>query len=260
MILEGKRLLITGVVTRDSIAFEVARQAQEAGAEIVLTGFGRARRLTERAAAKLPRDVDVLELYVNSETDLAALHAELDARWGALDGVLHAIAFAPADALGGEFLSTPTDSALTAFQTSAVSLKALTATLLPLLERAEDGASVVGLDFDASVAWPIYDWMGVAKAGLEAVARYLARDVGPAGVRVNLVSAGPLETLAAGGIPGFDKLAGIWGDVAPLGWDTRDPSSVAGTVCYLLSDLSRGVTGEIIHVDGGYHAMGAPVA
>jgi enoyl ACP reductase len=258
--LEGKRLLITGVVTRDSIAFEVARQAQQAGAEIVLTGFGRARRMTERAAAKLPEPVDVLELDVNSDSDVAAVREELELRWGRLVGILHAIAFAPGDALGGGFLDTPTTSALTAFQTSAVSLKTLTATLLPLLERSENGASVVGLDFDASVAWPAYDWMGVAKAGLEAVARYLARDVGPRKVRVNLVSAGPIETLAAGGIPGFEKLAGIWGDVAPLGWDTSDPSSVAGTVCYLLSDLSRGVTGEIIHVDGGYHAMGAPAA
>jgi meromycolic acid enoyl-[acyl-carrier-protein] reductase len=260
MILDGKRLLITGIITRDSIAWEVARQAQESGAEVVLTGFGRSRRMTERAAAKLPEPVDVLELDVNSEDDLLALQTELSKRWDSLDGVLHAIAFAPDDALGGGFMQTPTASALTAFQTSAVSLKGLTSTLLPLLERADNGGSVVGLDFDASVAWPVYDWMGVAKAGLEAVARYLARDVGPLGVRVNLVSAGPIETLAAGGIPGFEQLAGIWGDVAPLGWDTSDASSVAGTVCYLLSDLSRGVTGEIIHVDGGYHAMGAPVA
>jgi enoyl-[acyl-carrier protein] reductase I len=260
VILEGKKILVTGVVTRDSIAFEVARQAQEAGAEVVLTGFGRGRRLTERAAAKLPHEVDVLELDINSATDLAAVAAELDSRWGRLDGVLHAIAFAPADALGGAFLDTPTASALTAFETSAVSLRALTVALLPLMERAESGASVVGLDFDATVAWPVYDWMGVAKAGLEAVARYLARDVGPRGVRVNLVSAGPIETLAAGGIPGFEQLADTWGDIAPLGWDTSDPSSVAGTVCFLMSELSRGVTGEIIHVDGGYHAMGAPVA
>jgi enoyl-[acyl-carrier protein] reductase I len=260
MILDGKRLLITGVLTRDSIAFEVARQAQESGAEVVLTGFGRGRRLTERAAAKLPEPVDVLELDINSAADLAAVAEDLDARWGRLDGVLHAIAFAPPDALGGAFLETPTASALTAFETSAVSLRCLTVALLPLMERAENGASVVGLDFDASVAWPVYDWMGVAKAGLEAVARYLARDLGPRDVRVNLVSAGPIETMAAGGIPGFEKLAGSWGEIAPLGWDTSDPSSVAGTVCYLLSNLSRGVTGEIIHVDGGYHAMGAPVA
>ena len=259
MILEGKRLLVTGVITKDSIAWEVARQAHESGAEIALTGFGRTRRMTERAAAKLPEPVDVLEMDVNSDDDLAALRAELDSRWGRVDGLLHAIAFAPGDALGGGFLETPTASALTAFQTSAVSLKALTAALLPLLEEC-DGGSVVGLDFDASVAWPVYDWMGVAKAGLEAVARYLARDVGPRGVRVNLVSAGPIETLAAGGIPGFEKLAGAWGETAPLGWDSSDASAVAGTVCYLLSDLSRGVTGEIIHVDGGYHAMGAPVA
>ena len=259
MILEGKRLLVTGVITKNSIAWEVARQAQEAGADVLLTGFGRTRRMTERAAAKLPEPVDVLELDVNSDEDLESLRAELDSRWGKVDGILHAIAFAPGDALGGGFLETPTTSALTAFQTSAVSLKALTAALLPLMDK-NGGGSVVGMDFDASVAWPVYDWMGVAKAGLEAVARYLARDVGPRGVRVNLVSAGPIETLAAGGIPGFEKLAGTWGEVAPLGWDTGDPSSVAGTVCYLLSDLSRGVTGEIIHVDGGYHAMGAPVA
>jgi enoyl ACP reductase len=260
LMLEGKRLLITGVVTKDSIAFEVARQAQEAGAEILLTGFGRAKRMTDRAAAKLPEPVDVLELDVNSDDDVAAVREEIEQRWGRLDGILHAIAFAPGDALGGGFLETPTASALTAFETSAVSLKTLTAALLPLLERSENGASVVGMDFDASVAWPVYDWMGVAKAGLEAVARYLARDVGPRKVRVNLVSAGPIETLAAGGIPGFEKLADSWGDVAPLGWDSSDPSSVAGTVCFLLSDLSRGVTGEIIHVDGGYHAMGAATA
>jgi enoyl-[acyl-carrier protein] reductase I len=260
MILDGKRILVTGVVTRDSIAFEVARQAQESGAEVVLTGFGRGRRLTERAAAKLPEPVDVLELDINSAADLAAVAEDLDTRWGRLDGVLHAIAFAPADCLGGGFLDAPTASALTAFETSAVSLRALTVALLPLMERAESGASVVGLDFDATVAWPVYDWMGVAKAGLEAVSRYLARDVGPKGVRVNLVSAGPIETLAAGGIPGFEQLAGTWGDIAPLGWDTSDASCVAGTVCFLLSELSRGVTGEIIHVDGGYHAMGAPLA
>ena len=258
--LEGKRLLITGVVTRDSIAFDVARQAQEAGAEVVLTGFGRGRRLTERAAARLPEPVDVLELDVNSADDLAAVQSELMVRWGSLDGVLHAIAFAPPDALGGRFLDTPPASALTAFQTSAFSLKALTTSLLPLLERGDKGGSVVGLDFDASVAWPVYDWMGVAKAGLEAVSRYLARDLGPRHVRVNLVSAGPIETLAAGGIPGFERLALAWGEGAPLGWDTRDPSPVAAAVCFLLSDLSRGVTGEIMHVDGGFHAVGAPLA
>jgi enoyl-[acyl-carrier protein] reductase I len=250
--LAGKRVLVTGVITRDSIAFEVARQAQEAGAEVVLTGFGRAKRMTERAAKQLPEPVDVLELDVNNPDDLAAVAAELDGRWGVLDGVLHAIAFAPADALGGGFLEAPVASALTAFETSAMSLRALTVALLPLLERAEDGGSVVGLDFDGSVAWPVYDWMGVAKAGLEAVSRYLARDLGPRGVRVNLVSA-----LAAGGIPGFERLAAAWGETAPLGWDVEDPGPVAGTVCYLLSGLSRGVTGEIIHVDGGYHAMGA---
>jgi meromycolic acid enoyl-[acyl-carrier protein] reductase len=252
--LDGKRLLITGVVTEDSIAFEVARQAQEAGAEVVLTGFGRARRLTERVARRLP--ADVLELDVNEPGDLEAVAGELESRWGGLDGILHAIAFAPTDALGGNFLDAPTESALMAFQTSAVSLRALTVAMLPLLV---EGSSVVGLDFDATVAWPVYDWMGVAKAGLESVARYLARDLGPRGVRVNLVSAGPIQTLAAGGIPGFDDLAGSWERQAPLGWDRTDPTPVAATVCFLFSELSRGITGEIVHVDGGYHAMGAPI-
>jgi enoyl ACP reductase len=259
MMLEGKRLLITGVITRGSIAFEVAQRAQLAGAEIVLTGFGRAKRMTERAAKALETPVDVLELDVNKPDDLAAVAAALGERWDGLDGVLHAIAFAPEDALGGAFLQTPPESAVTAFTTSAYSLKALAVALLPLLERGADGASVVGLDFDATVAWPVYDWMGVAKAALESVSRYLARDLGPLGVRVNLISAGPLETLAAGGIPGFEELAQVWRNQAPLGWEVKDPGPVADATCFLLSPLSRGITGEIIHVDGGYHAMGAPL-
>jgi enoyl-[acyl-carrier protein] reductase I len=256
--LDGRRLLITGVLTRGSIAFEVARQAQAAGAEIVLTGFGRGMRLTQRAAAHLPEPPDVLELDVNEPEQLASVAATLASRWGSLDGVLHAIAFAPPDALGGGFLDTPASSAITAFQTSAFSLKALTVAVAPLLEAAEQGGAVVGLDFDAAVAWPVYDWMGVAKAALESVARYLARDLGPRGVRVNLVSAGPIETIAAGGIPGFDELAGLWRSGAPLGWDTRDAGPVAAAVCFLLSDHARAITGEILHVDGGFHAMGAP--
>jgi len=252
--LEGKRLVITGVVTRDSIAYAVAEHAQNAGAEIVLTSFGRARRLTERAAKRLPQPVDVLELDVNSPSDLTALHDALASRWDAIDGVLHAIAFAPGDAIGGTFLDTPAESALSAFQTSAYSLKALSAALAPLFS---ERASVVGLDFDASVAWPTYDWMGVSKAALEAVARYLARDLGPLGARVNLISAGPLRTAAASGIDGFADLAAGWTDVAPLGWDPDDATDVARAVCFLLSDWSQGITGEIVHVDGGYHAMGA---
>jgi enoyl ACP reductase len=255
--LDGKRLLITGVITRRSIAYAVAEQAQLQGAEVVLTSFGRARRLTERAARRLPQPPDVLELDVNRPEDLEAVRAGLDSRWGALDGVLHAIAFAPEDALGGRFLDTPPESAAQAFTTSAYSLKALAAPLAPLLERAR--GSVVGLDFDASVAWPVYDWMGVSKAALEAVARYLARDLGPRGVRVNLVSAGPIETVAAGGIPGFGRLAGEWRARAPLGWNVSDPTPVAQAVCFLLSDWSRAISGEILHVDGGFHAMGTPL-
>jgi meromycolic acid enoyl-[acyl-carrier-protein] reductase len=252
--LDGKKLLITGVLNRESIAFEVARQAQEAGAEVVLTSFGRARRMTERSASRLPQPPDVLELDVNKPEDLEALAGELGERWGRVDGILHAIAFAPEDALGGRFLDTPPESAELAFRTSAYSFKALAVALADLFP--DEGASVVGLDFDASVAWPVYDWMGVAKAALEATSRYLARDLGPRRVRVNLVSAGPLGTLAARGIPGFGDLAAAWQRQAPLGWDVEDPAPVAGAVLFLLSDLARAVTGEILHVDGGFHAMG----
>ncbi|HEY1591853.1 MAG TPA: enoyl-ACP reductase FabI [Solirubrobacteraceae bacterium] len=255
MILAGKRLLITGVITKDSIAFHAAEQAQREGASIVLSSFGRVRRLTERAAQRLPEPADVLELDVDREEDLAAVADSLRERWGGVDGVLHAIAFAPEDAIGGRFMSAPADSAVAAFRTSAYSLKALACALAPLMPS---GASVVGLDFDASVAWPVYDWMGVAKAALESVNRYLARDLGPAGVRVNLVSAGPLGTVAAQGIPGFERLAQLWPQVAPLGWDIEDPSPVASAICFLLSDYARGITGEILHVDGGFHAIGAP--
>jgi meromycolic acid enoyl-[acyl-carrier-protein] reductase len=252
--LDGKRLLITGVLTRKSIAFAVAREAQLAGAQIALTGFGRTRRMSERAASRLPQPPDVLELDVNSEDDLAGLARELEGRWGGLDGFLHAIAFAPQDAIGGRFLETSPDSALEAFRTSAYSYQALARHLAPLMQ---DGGSVVGLDFDASVAWPAYDWMGVSKAALEAVNRYLARDLGPRGIRANLISAGPISSPAAGGIPGFDELAGQWPDAAPLGWDADDPTPVARAVCFLLSDWSEAISGELIHVDGGAHAIGA---
>jgi enoyl-[acyl-carrier protein] reductase I len=255
LILEGKRLLITGVITKDSIAFHAAEQAQREGASVLLTSFGRVRRLTERAAGRLPEPVDVLELDANEPTDLTAVADEVGNRWGGLDGVLHAIAFAPEDAIGGKFMTAPAESAVEAFRTSAFSLKALAGELAPLMPR---GGSVVGLDFDASVAWPIYDWMGVAKAALESVSRYLARELGPAGVRVNLVAAGPLGTVAARGISGFEQLASLWPRQAPLGWDIGDPSPVAAAICFLLSDYSRAITGEIIHVDGGFHAVGAP--
>jgi enoyl-[acyl-carrier protein] reductase I len=257
VILEGKRLVITGVITKDSIAWHAASRALEEGASVVLTSFGRARRLTERAAARLSSSVDVLELDVNNVSDLEALTESLRSRWGGVDGVLHAIAFAPEDALGGKFMTAPAESAGAAFRTSAFSFKALAAAVEPLMES---GSSVVGLDFDASVAWPIYDWMGVAKAALESVSRYLARDLGPRGIRVNLVSAGPLGTVAARGIPGFETLASLWRQQAPLGWNVEDPGPVADAICFLFSDLSRGISGEIVHVDGGFHAIGAPAS
>ena len=254
--LEGKRLLITGVLSEGSIAYTVAERAQQQGAQVLLTGFGRTRRMTERAAGRLPDPPDVLELDVNNPADFETLATELRDRWGGLDGALHAIAFAPGDALGGNFMSAPPESAELAFRTSAYSFKALAEALVPLME---DGGSLVGMDFDAAVAWPIYDWMGVAKAALESVSRYLARDLGERNVRVNLISAGPVATPAAQGIPGFEMLAGLWEKQAPLGWNTGDPAPVADAVLFLLSDLARAITGEILHVDGGFHAMGAPL-
>ena len=258
MLLEGRKLLITGVLTEGSIAFAVAKRAQEEGAEIVLTGFGRGMRITQRIAKRLgDPPPDVLEMDVNDAEQLASVADDLQQRWGKLDGVLHAIAFAPEDALGNNFLNTPVESAQIAFATSAYSLKALSVAMLPLLEKG-DTPAIVGLDFDAQVAWPVYDWMGVAKAGLEAVSRYLARDLGPKGIRCNLVSAGPIGTMAAKSIPGFGELAGVWSSMAPLDWDTADAGPTADAIVFLLSPLSRGITGEITHVDGGFHAMGAP--
>ncbi|HEX8066946.1 MAG TPA: enoyl-ACP reductase FabI [Thermoleophilaceae bacterium] len=255
MILAGKRILITGVMTKDSIAFAAAARAQRAGAEVILTSYGRVRRITERAAKRLPEHAAVLELDVNRPEDFEALALELRERWGGVDGALHAIAFAPLGALGGNFMHTSAADACAAFQTSAFSYKALAAALEPLMVEA-GGGSVVALDFDATVAWPLYDWMGVSKAALESVNRYLARDLGPRGIRANLVAAGPLATVASEGIPGFSALAGAWHTQAPLGWNVEDAGPVADAVCVLLSDLSRGISGEILHVDGGFHAMG----
>jgi enoyl-[acyl-carrier protein] reductase I len=254
VILEGKRVLVTGVVNRRSIAFSIAERAQAEGAEVLLTSFGRMMRMTERSAARLDPVPDVLELDVNDDGHLAALREALAGRWGRVDGVVHAIAFAPADALGGDFLATPRASAATAFETSAYSYKALAESLAPLMT---EGGGIVGLDFDATVAWPSYDWMGVAKAALESVNRYLARDMGPQGVRVNLVAAGPIKTAAASGVPGFSELETAWGEQAPLGWEVEDPLPVADAALFLLSDLARAITGEILHVDGGVHAIGA---
>jgi meromycolic acid enoyl-[acyl-carrier-protein] reductase len=258
VLLEDKKLLITGVLTPQSIAFAVARAAQEEGAELVLTGFGRGMSLTERSARRLSDTPDVLELDVNDPSHVERVADDLKGRWGRLDGLLHAIAFAPEDALGGNFLKTPWESVGAALRTSAYSLKELVVGFLPLLSVR--GAGVVALDFDASVAWPAYDWMGVSKAALESVTRYLARDVGRDGVRVNCVAAGPVRTVAAKGIPGFDRFIDVWHRRAPAGWDVTDPSPVADACVFLLSERARRITGEILHVDGGFHAMGTDLA
>jgi enoyl-[acyl-carrier protein] reductase I len=258
VLLDGKKLLITGVLTDDSIAFSVAQVAMEAGAEVILTGFGRGMSLTQRVARKLPTTPDVLELDANNDEQIAAVSAELMRRWGKVDGVLHAIGFMPGDGLGGNFLNTPWESVAFGFQTSAFSLKALAAGLLEPM-KAAGSSSLVSLTFDARFAWPIYDWMGVAKAGLESVTRYLARDLGEFGIRVNTVSAGPIRTMAGKSIPGFDQIADTWLQRAPLGWDMADATAVGQMCCFLLSDWATMTTGEMIHVDGGYHAMGTDI-
>ena len=251
-ILAGKRILVTGVLTDASIAFHVARVAQQEGATVVLTGFGRLS-LVERIAQRLPERPPVLELDVANEEHLASLADRLREHTGGLDGVVHSIGFAPQAALGGNFLNTSWADVATAVQVSAYSLKALATAALPLMDG---GGAIVGLDFDASVAWPGYDWMGVAKAGLESCARYLARDLGPKGIRVNLVAAGPLRTMAAKSIPGFSEFEGLWPRRAPLGWDISDPEPAARTCAALLSDWFPATTGEIVHADGGVHAVG----
>ena len=253
-LLDGKTVLVTGVLTDRSIAFHAAELAQREGARVVLTGVGRSLSLTKRIAGRLPTAAPVLALDVTDEEQLAALPDALREHTDRVDGVLHAIAFAPESALGGGFLQTPWADVATALHVSTYSLAALTRAVVPLMDR---GGSVVGLDFDATVAWPAYDWMGVAKAGLESTARYLARDLGPRGVRVNLVAAGPARTLAAKSIPGFERFEEVWSERAPLGWDVTDTRAVAQACVALLSDWFSMTTGEILHVDGGFHAIGA---
>jgi meromycolic acid enoyl-[acyl-carrier-protein] reductase len=254
-LLEGKRLVITGVITKSSIAWTVARMAQLAGAEVILTGFGRARRLTERAARALPRPAQVLELDVSRPDDFERLTEALGERFGSVDGALHAVAFAPPEGFGGNFVRAPVEVAEATFRISAYSLKALAEALLPLMRDNPRGGSIVALDFDATKVWPQYDWMGPAKAALESIARYLAFYLGPSGVRVNLVGSGPLETLAATSLPFYWGFSDIWHRRAPLGWDTRAPDVVAEPICFLFSDLARAITGELLHVDGGYNAI-----
>jgi meromycolic acid enoyl-[acyl-carrier protein] reductase len=254
-LLEGKRILVTGVLTDDSLAYAVAELAQEHGAEIVLTGAGRGMSLTRRVARHLPSPPDVLELDVTVPAHVDDVAADLESRWGALDGVVHSIGFAPAACLGGGFLDADWDDVKVALEISAYSLKLLANGFRGLMQAA-GGGSVVGLDFDATVAWPGYDWMGVAKAALESTSRYLARDLGPDRIRVNLVAAGPVKTMAAKSIPGFDLFEDVWNGRAPLGWNAKDPKPVAQACVALLSDWFPATTGEMVHVDGGFHAMG----
>ncbi len=254
-LLEGKKLLVTGVLTDSSIAFHVARLAQEQGATVVLTSFGRTMKITSAIARRLPTTAPVVELDVADTQHLDTLAERLGEHVDGLDGVVHSIGYAPQAAF--DFMTAPWEDVATALQVSAYSLKALAVAALPLMST---GSSLVGLTFDARYAWPVYDWMGVAKAAFESTARYLARDLGSQGIRVNLVSAGPLATVAAQGIPGFGQLVERWSEQAPLGWDTEDPGPVAGTIAFLLSDHARAITGQVLRVDGGYSAVGAPAA
>jgi enoyl-[acyl-carrier protein] reductase I len=256
-ILDGKKLLVTGVLTDASLAFGIAKLAQEEGAEVVLTGAGRGISLTRRIARRLPAEPEVLELDATSSEHAQLVAAYIESTWGRLDGVVHSIGYAPAACLGGDILEADWPDVATALQISTYSLKLLAGAFAPLLERSPGGGSIVTLDFDATVAWPGYDWMGVAKAALESLTRYLARDLGPRGIRVNLVAAGPIRTLAAKSIPGFSKFEETWDDRAPLGWDIHNSEAVSKAVVALLSDWFPKTTGEMVHVDGGFHATGA---
>lgn len=253
-ILAGKKILITGVLTEASIAFTAAKLAQEQGAEVLLSSFGRMLPITAKIAERLPVTAKVIELDATSADDLAALPARIKEHLGEIDGIVHAIAFAPQSALGGNFMQTEWSDVSTAVEVSAYSLKAITTAALPVLKNP---SSVVGLTFDASVSWPVYDWMGVAKAAFESTARYMARYLGEQGIRVNLISAGPLRTTAAKGIPGFATMEELWTDRAPLGWDLTDTEAAARGIVALLSDWFPATTGEIVHVDGGLHSTGA---
>jgi len=254
VLLEGKNVLVTGVLTEASIAFNIAKIAQEQGAKLVLTGFGR-MSLVERIAKRLPHEVPVIELDVTDNEHVSSLADRVRGLgFDHLDGVVHSIGNAPQSALGGQFLDTEWEDVARAIHVSTFSYKSLAMASLPLMEK---GGSVVGLTFDATLAWPVYDWMGVAKAGLESTSRYLAKYLGPKGIRSNLVSAGPLRTMAAKSIPGFEKFEESWSDRAPLGWALTDTAPAAKAVVALLSDWFPATTGEIIHVDGGYHATAA---
>ncbi len=253
-LLDGKKIVVTGVLTDASLAFGVAKLARQEGAEIVLTGAGRALSLTQRTARKLGDGIDVYEFDVTVPEHGVAVREALAEKWGHVDGVVHSIGFAPAVCLGDDFLAAQWEDVAVAMHISAYSLKALADAFLPLMS---EGGSFVGFDFDNRQAWPAYNWMGVAKSALQSVSRYLAKEVGPKGIRSNLVAAGPIKTMAAKSIPGFAVFEDSWDDRAPLGWDVTDSEPVAKACIALLSDWFPATTGEIIHVDGGYHAMGA---
>ena len=253
-LLDGKNIVVTGVLTDASLAFGVAKLAQEQGAHVVLTGAGRGLSLTERTARKLPEPAPVFELDVTATEHIARVRADVAGHWGRVDGVLHSIGFAPEVCLGDDFMAAQWSDVSVALQVSAYSLKALADAFVPLMTS---GGSLVGLDFDNTVAWPAYNWMGVAKSALESTSRYLAKELGPKGIRCNLVAAGPIRTMAAKSIPGFKKFEDVWDDRAPLGWDVTDSLPVARACVALLSDWFPATTGELVHVDGGYHAVGA---
>ncbi len=253
-LLDGKRIVITGVLTDASLAFGVARLAQEQGADLVLTGAGRGLNLTKRTARKLPEPVDVFEFDVTEPADADALRTTLEEKWGRVDGALHSIGFAPEACLGDDFMGATWDDVKIAVEISAYSLKVLADVVAPLMTG---GGAIVGFDFDSTVTYPAYNWMGVAKAALESTNRYLARELGPRGIRCNLIAAGPIRTLAAKSIPGFKKFEDVWDERAPLGWDVNDSSPIAETAVAVLSDWFRGTTGSMIHVDGGFHITGA---
>ena len=253
-LLAGKRILVTGVLTDRSLAYHAAAKMQELGAEVLLTSFGRAKRITERAAQMLPKATDVLELDVTKQSDYDALVEELGARWDSVDGLLHSVAFAPAQLFKDPFLHANLDDVEAAMRISSYSLQQLSATLLPLMVRSQSGASIVALTVEDRVRVHPYAWMSVAKSVLNSIARQLAVHLADHNVRVNLIAAGPVRTNAGSVIPEFSEMEDTY-KRAPLGWDTRDHTAIAGPAAFLMSDLSRNMTGDILKVDGGMHIL-----
>ena len=256
MLLSGKRVLVLGLMDNRSFAWSIGQAASAEGADVLYTCQREriVRGFFRRNEADLG-DAQLIEADVTDETSVEKAIAEAGAP---LHGLVFSVAFAsPETCLGGRMDAAPVEDVLKALHVSAVSLATVCKHAVPAMT---EGGSIVALSFDSQHSYPGYNWMGVAKAALEALVRGLQRDYGPLGVRVNTLSAGPQETLAASHIPGFSEIASIYPPRAPLGWNLSTSGEAVGrAACLLLSDLATGIGGTVLTVDGGAHSMGAPL-